>query len=1520
MLSKRFLSTLNPTTASVKGKLVYKIKMLSHDTMIERRRNNNGILHKLLDTEEIASPLLGTLQWAIDKSYIQQFGHHPVSHSLRLGKKSIYISKELENLQKYIILGTIICPLPFFMYKSSKLMLAKRCGLSDLLRLSGVTPTTVRISHIIDSAMLSPFYAVIITIALKAAADPVLPYSNGLIIAITIILYFSTITALAFVTSTLSKDFNHANSLAMLVYLCTVILDFTWHTSKITTTHVVRNAILSCLLPHTSMYLFWDEVIKMEALGRGVTLSNILKTNDWFAMSPLTIWFLMCVHVVFLMALDWYLDLVKPGRNGIPKKWNFIFERTYWFPKKRRKVHFHVTSEQTTKLLRDSRYFETSPQDAEVAIKLINVTMAFKDNKTSVVALQKVCLDLYEGEVSVILGKNGAGKTTLMSIITGMFAATKGSVYINGQDIGHRVLHTQEDVALCPQRNITYFNLTVKENIQFFERLKVTHHVKHMTADQLITHLHMDKFTDVFSKQLPKGLQRCLQVACTLVGGAQILVLDEPTSGMDIEARHRLWNLIMELRGAKTIVMSTSYLEEADALGDRIAILDKGHLRCHGSPTFLKETLDTGFNLIITLKTDTRMKELQSLVEDTIPNARYKMQDTTRVIFVLPHKEAALFPLLFDKIEAKRKEFKISMIDVGMFMEQIFSEFIEKDNEEDVYRKLSYRENQTSRAKGWKLHVIQLKALLWRVYSYLWMKKYQFLILQVILPVLGLIMISLTTNIRFGYDTSHTPERASRMLYDSGPFEHDALSDTAKMYGVHAVYFENVEKAFADPFNNLIDEETIGLTMTANSSKLIVPLEPSIVTMSVNLFSNIYMNLHMPHHDVNIITSYETARTPHQLVKPKSLYLCLKWCVWVVFLSIVPLAPFVTLSITERLFGSRDNHTMAGCCPIVHYGSKLIAHMSIYIFIVPPSVITAAACFDYDQTFNGVEFFGAVFLLLIAFGPAFLVFLYVLSFIIDENFAISRIYIMAVGFGILIPILLEIMERLWIAFDWFIVLTYKILLVIAYFCPLYPFSVGLIRLTLRARLNAYCNLNKHLCPDLDINVEYWSSQVCCESKKIAPFGYLNWYLIQIDITVLILQFFVYSVLVILLEKRIIHSYIEKILNCGYTEPLQRNFNLGVQFEKYEIENKLHLNKFDDAVLIAHNIHKKFFRCIKKKTHDSNVKGISIMARKGECTGILGPPFSGKSTLLRILAGCTVLTKGEIWVDGYSIKKHRSQYIHKVALAMKIGGVDMFLTGRENLRLIHELQGYSRAISETLTTRSLNILGLNAYGNIQVKNYSYGCLRRLSLCVVTAICPEVAFIDEPMLDVDQLARPLVLRCLERLLAEPSAVLVSDASLDFREMESLFDRIAIVFDGQLVALGPATEVLQTILSGYMARIKLKVVSAYGFLELEDSRSIKEAVATRSQLSVEYASEIDTLKNDFAEVFPTSMLTEEHLCVLYFYIKDEDNTMLYSDMFKKLQFLSEKHSHVIEDYTLSVSNIEDLFWRIQHVIDHL
>ena len=207
-----------------------------------------------------------------------------------------------------------------------------------------------------------------------------------------------------------------------------------------------------------------------------------------------------------------------------------------------------------------------------------------------VTAVEDLCLTVPEGCLFSLLGVNGAGKTTTIRMLTCLTAPDSGEACVLGHSIRTEQAQVKALVNVSPQETAVAPYLTVRENLELIAGIYGSSRVK-ADAAEVLERIGLDSVAERRAKTLSGGWQRRLSIAMALVSKPKLLFLDEPTLGLDVLARRELWKLIEALKGEMTILLTTHYLEEAEALSDRVGVMNAGKLIAEGTvPTLLAQT------------------------------------------------------------------------------------------------------------------------------------------------------------------------------------------------------------------------------------------------------------------------------------------------------------------------------------------------------------------------------------------------------------------------------------------------------------------------------------------------------------------------------------------------------------------------------------------------------------------------------------------------------------------------------------------------------------------------------------------------------------------------------------------------------------------------------------------------------------------------------------------------------------------------------------------------------------------
>nr|XP_033770847.1 phospholipid-transporting ATPase ABCA1-like [Geotrypetes seraphini] len=607
----------------------------------------------------------------------------------------------------------------------------KEARLKEMVKMMGLENGTYWLSWFISSFLPFCISAFLLTLILKLGN--VLQYSDGSVVFIFLVIFcYSTIMQCFFISVFFSK--------ANLAAACGGIIYFVLYLP-----HVLLLAwqdylkfpvkVIVSLLSTVAFGYGCDAFSRYEQQGIGIQWGNInVSPVEGERYSFLVSMIMMLFDGCLYFLLTWYIENVFPGQYGIPRPWYFPFSRSYW-------CRVRITNETGTFLSELEtknnalQVFEAEPTHLKQGVSIKNLVKIYKTGKK--LAVDGLSVNFYEGQITSFLGHNGAGKTTTMSILTGLFPPSSGTALVHGRDIRTEMDSIRQDMGMCPQHNVLFEQLTVEEHIYFYARLKgcdskqVKEEIDSMIKDTGLS----DKRKDMV-KSLSGGMQRKLSIAIAFVGGSKVVILDEPTAGVDPYARRGIWELLLKFKQGRTIILSTHHMDEADILGDRIVIISHGKLCCSGSSMFLKKCFGSGYFLTLVkaaagsssflpearnelIKKEDEFfhtsnedegigsergadenlqdaNEITTLIQRHVPQAQLIEDIGQEITYVLPYKGAhdGSFVHLFEDIDMQLSNLGISSYGISdTSLEEIFLKIAEDTG---VDREL------TSSAKDWK--------------------------------------------------------------------------------------------------------------------------------------------------------------------------------------------------------------------------------------------------------------------------------------------------------------------------------------------------------------------------------------------------------------------------------------------------------------------------------------------------------------------------------------------------------------------------------------------------------------------------------------------------------------------------------------------------------------------------------------------------------------------------------------------------------------------------------------------------
>lgn len=255
-------------------------------------------------------------------------------------------------------------------------------------------------------------------------------------------------------------------------------------------------------------------------------------------------------------------------------------------------------------------------------IVLNGISKTFWNKRNAVHAVRKISLVAKRNEVITILGHNGAGKSTLFKCLVGEIKPSSGQAYVNGYSISGEIDQVHQHMGLAAQQDIYWPDMSTQEHLYFFGRVKGLR-AKEL-KDEVNKALENVQLTNARKKRtraLSGGMRRRLSISIAMLGKSTFIILDEPSTGLDLLSRERLWKAIEKMRKDKAVILTTHSLEEAEVLSTRVGIMSQGHLKCIGSSEELKLRLGDGHRLILSLP-KRFIGDMMNCVLDVVPGAK----------------------------------------------------------------------------------------------------------------------------------------------------------------------------------------------------------------------------------------------------------------------------------------------------------------------------------------------------------------------------------------------------------------------------------------------------------------------------------------------------------------------------------------------------------------------------------------------------------------------------------------------------------------------------------------------------------------------------------------------------------------------------------------------------------------------------------------------------------------------------------------------------------------------------------
>ena len=499
---------------------------------------------------------------------------------------------------------------------------------------------------------------------------------NFIIILFVYILYILNNILLFFILQNILK-----NKISLVLYF----IYFFFHTILLVSIPFIWNYIItfaeifSFIYPQISIFFIQIHLSKINSLNnfdyQYLSINFIDEFNFWSYIKVNLI--LLTVYLILS------IFLFKYNKSKINLNIKSIYD------KKLKNIIPLENEEKKTEdsLLNNENHEELNEKEKEYKnnnnyLNIQRLTKKYND----IIAINDLSIDFFPNEIFCLLGENGAGKTTLINIISGLINPDEGDILYNGISLINNKEYLFKKIGLCNQEDILFENLTVNEHLNSF--LKLNNENNNKELNNFIEKIGLNEIGNYICKNLSKGEKRKLSITLSLMGNNNIILLDEPTTGLDINSRKELWKFLKENKKDKIIILTTHSLEEAEFLSDKIGIIKDGKYIYSGTSSFLKNKYQNGFNLNLIINSSFNEETREQLInelKDKDKNAYIKINSNTLLQINFSTNDKNEINNIFEYIEECKDIYGIDKYTIST------------TSLEDVFINLNKNENQLNK-------------------------------------------------------------------------------------------------------------------------------------------------------------------------------------------------------------------------------------------------------------------------------------------------------------------------------------------------------------------------------------------------------------------------------------------------------------------------------------------------------------------------------------------------------------------------------------------------------------------------------------------------------------------------------------------------------------------------------------------------------------------------------------------------------------------------------------------------------
>ncbi|XP_068150927.1 phospholipid-transporting ATPase ABCA3-like [Drosophila tropicalis] len=1202
-----------------------------------------------------------------------------------------------------------------------------------------------------------------------------------------------------------------------------------------------------------------------------------------------------------------------------------------------------------------------SLEDLKNGIQVINVSKVV-GNTTY---LQNINMTIHSKEITVFLIRNkSAGRLLLSKIIAGIIKPTSGKVIVNDIDIHQpKDMDTSRLITMVPSQSIVMNELTVCENFYFYLNLRGVRSSGQIDREisKYIHLMHGEvSMLNEFAEFLSENMARRLNLCCALCGGKHGIIVDEPTMGFDQNNRHYIWDLLKLEARSRTIIVNTAYSDEAEILGDRIALINCGQLMCYGPTKELINKFCSDYVLVCEKSTTTKLNwiSLQKLIYHHIPNGAKILPDTGNNIKIsIPNDHGSqLAGILNDlehygsdngiqkfwvKLKSLRQVFHCSLTEnkehvenlrrVKLLSEATFDESTIETNSDD-------RTRQTFKA-------LIAKRLIY-MQHYFWAPLLLMIIMVICmclenpsthlehLPSMNISIHSYPNSIALMKVSSDVQHLSNSFGIARGYEDYQEILINARNTEDHTFKIIRGRRELLQYllFQQLVSEmnvKTFYVAAVRISAQVITcfwnnkllhsaPISLNLVHNALaQYFIGIDAEIRVENHPVpfknsDMLDLINTRRRMHMGLG--SVMICII-CLALIIM-IVPL-------ISDHNLGTGHLMYMGGASPNFYWITQFICDMGLYAAGIVYFIIILFV-YDHFVKYEETEYDDPVLIILIIavfilFGLSVIPFIYLFTVIFGQ-FVYDWSGTMLILLGSTVLLLLVIP---------------CIIIEIEHVVDLYYLFCWSPSINLKRALK-YLHIQRALIRACDIIGGCAEYPDCCDMPGYLGREYPG---IQVPIAMLIVLSLVYSSIFILLlqidlEWRRWRSIKRERSEDKKLKKKKRNKIEHIPLDEDVLQEKERVNSLSKEEMKQKPL--VLTGVSKRNKSPFYLTDVTFAVEPHDIFGLVGILGSGKSEIIKLATGISSIDRGDIYINGTSVRHNQNITRKMISYCPRNNVLIESMTVSENLHFYCAMHGRKAEFVADIIREVTYNLGLELKLQKLVKDLSYTTRRKIMLAIIVTSNAKIVLMDEPTRGLDADSRLQVWRIINLLRDRGRTIILATDSMD--ECIALCSRIGIMVNGSLISIGSVNHLTSKFSKGSILQIRVPGSTSLKSLtsSTEDSSSLSHAShlgypSVSSHVSVQQIYQINTwklqdstssgqalwlarcqryrdIKRFLQAELPQAKLKEEYRNVLTYYISFK--SMPLSKVFMAME--AAKDVFNLDSYRITRTSLVDIFDR--------